>query len=237
MLKNGQRTCPLCRANINDSWLEEQQMVFISDVVDELVDDMWVEFISDDDDEYYRYGSEYYGSEIYSSDYDEMMTVINSNYHDNYLAEVERPIADNDVFELLDLGLQRLFDESNLNNTSDSEERARFLRIMDSERIDDPWSENPRIEPNHDDADDEHDDSSDVDNMIAEVEDAIENAIAQYRIIEPDDFGLERLFQNESELEYARLLRDDDRNRFIEQSVYHATRRMIWYINGRFWFL
>ena len=212
-------------------------MVFISDVVDELVDDMWVEFISDDDDEYYRYGSEYYGSEVYSSDIDDRMTVIHSDYHDNYLAEVERPIADNDVFELLDLGLQRLFDESNLNNTSDSEERARFLRIMNSEWIDDPWSENPRIEPNHDDADDEHDDSSDVDNMIAEVEDAIENAIAQYRIIEPDDFGLERLFQNESELEYARLLRDDGRNRFIEQSVYHATRRMIWYINGRFWFL
>ena len=35
MLKNGQRTCPLCRTNINDSWLEEHQMAefFTADVV------------------------------------------------------------------------------------------------------------------------------------------------------------------------------------------------------------
>ena len=45
MLKNGQRTCPLCRANINDSWLQEHQMVFVSNVVDQFLD-MWVEFIS-----------------------------------------------------------------------------------------------------------------------------------------------------------------------------------------------
>ena len=51
-------------------------MVFVSDVVDELVDNMWVEFISDDDDEYYQYGSEYYGSEIYSSDYDDYNNMV-----------------------------------------------------------------------------------------------------------------------------------------------------------------
>ena len=141
MIKNGQRTCPLCRANINDSWLEEQQITFTSNpsflVVDELVFDMRVEYISDDDDdEYYRYGREYYGSEIHSSDFDDMMTVIDSNIHNSYLAEIrERP---NDVFNLLDLGLQRLFDESNLNNSerarADSEERAQFLRDMNSVR-------------------------------------------------------------------------------------------------------
>ena len=143
MLKNGQRTCPLCRANINDSWLVEQQIAFISNVnsflvVDELVDDMpRIEYISDDDDdEYYRYGSEYYGSEIHSSDIDDMMTVIYSDFHNNYLAELRE--RQNDVFNLRDLGLQRLFDESNLNNSerarADSEERAQFLRDMNSLR-------------------------------------------------------------------------------------------------------
>ena len=144
MLKNGQRTCPLCRANINDSWLEEQQITFTSNpsflVVDELVFDMRVEYISDDDDdEYYRYGREYYGSEIHSSDFDDMIdddeTVIYSDFHNNFLAELESRIAENDVFNLLDLGLQRLFDESNLNNSerarADSEE---FLRDMNSVR-------------------------------------------------------------------------------------------------------
>ena len=45
MLKNGQRSCPLCRKNINDSWLKEQQMAqfFISNVVNELIDDAWTE--------------------------------------------------------------------------------------------------------------------------------------------------------------------------------------------------
>ena len=140
MLKNGQRTCPLCRANINDSWLEEQQITFTSNpsflVVDELVFDMRVEYISDDDDEYYRYGREYYGSEIHSSDFDDMMTVIDSDIHNNYLAELRE--RQNDVFNLLDLGLQRLFDESNLSNSerarADSEERAQFLRDMNSVR-------------------------------------------------------------------------------------------------------
>ena len=113
MLKNGQRTCPLCRANINDSWLQEQQMVFVSDVVDELVDDMWVEFISDDDDEYYQYGSEYYGSEIYSSDNDDYNNIAMQIARQ---AEYEHVNAEHDSFDSLDLGLEQLFDESVHNN-------------------------------------------------------------------------------------------------------------------------
>ena len=76
MLSNGHRTCPLCRANINNSWLEAEEMAefFISDVVDEVFDDLWLppddevirlydaDYYDDDDD-----GSEYYGSEYYES--------------------------------------------------------------------------------------------------------------------------------------------------------------------------
>ena len=146
MLKNGQRTCPLCRANINNSWLAAEEMahLFISDVVDELLDDMLVEFISDDDDVFYRYGSEYYGSEIYSSDYDDRMTVIHSDYHDSYLAEVEGAIAEDDVFELLDLGLQRLFDESNLSNQRLG--RDRYLESYTSSDTSNDIAEHRRID-------------------------------------------------------------------------------------------
>ena len=92
-------------------------MVFVSDVVDELVDDMWVEFISDDDDVFYQYGSEYYGSEIYSSDYDDYNNMVIAR-------QIARPAeyahqnvnAEPDSFDSLDLGLERLFDESIHNN-------------------------------------------------------------------------------------------------------------------------
>ena len=142
MLKNGQRTCPLCRANINDSWLQEQQMVFVSDLVDELVDDMWVEFISDDDDEYFSYGSEYYGSVYYSSDIDDRMTVIDSDHHTSYdsylryVAEVENAIAEHrriDVYELDDLGLDRLFDESiHIDRQQSNDSIDRYFAWLDS---------------------------------------------------------------------------------------------------------
>ena len=56
--------------------------------------------------------------------------------------------------------------------------------------------------------------------MIARVEIAIEDAIARYRRIEYSrnfqDLGLERLFLDESELDYAQSLRDHDRNQYIE---------------------
>ena len=138
---------------------------------------------------------------------------------------------------------------------------AEFLisNVFD-EVIDDAWIENrarilPGIEPHHDDSDydpyryesyDMHvsydtDDSSDVDVMIGRVENAIEDAIADHRRIEQrrneEDLGLERLVLDESELEYARLLRDHDRNQYIERSVYYDTDISIWYTNGHFWFL
>ena len=162
MLNNGQRTCPLCRTNINDSWLEEQQMAefFIPEVVDEVIDDAWIE------------------------------------------------------------------------------NRAMIL---------------PGIEPRHDDSDNypyryesydisyDSDDYDSVHVMIDQVENAIEDAIADHRRIEQrrneEDLGLERLFLDESELEYARLLRDHDRDQYIERSVYYDTDISIWYTNGHFWFL
>ena len=125
MLRNGQRSCPLCRANINNSWLEREEMVdfFISDVVDELIDDRsFDEYWGDEywgDDEYNRYGSEYYGSTLYSGDFNGLMHIIDSDYEANYLAPLiaaelilQPNIAEHrriDVFELDNLGLVRLF--------------------------------------------------------------------------------------------------------------------------------
>ena len=97
MLNNGSRTCPLCRANINDSWLEAEEMaeLFIPRwSVDDVFDDMWIvydELYDADDDG----DSEYYGTELYSSDYDDY----------TFIADHRRI----DIFELDDLGLVRLF--------------------------------------------------------------------------------------------------------------------------------
>ena len=134
-----------------------------------------------------------------------------------------------------------------------------FISNVVNELIDDAWTENrdmilPEIEPDdyrgldHDDAyydlyqyDSDDDGSSEVDDMIARVEIAIEDAIADYRRVEhrrnEDDLGLERLFLDESELDYARLLRDHDRNQYIERLVFVDTGYSIWYTNGHFWFL
>ena len=106
----------------------------------------------------------------------------------------------------------------------------------------------PEIDPDHDDAyydryryDSDDHGSSEVDDMIARVEIAIEDAIADYRRIEYrrnfEDLGLERLFLDESELDYAQSLRDHDRNQYIERSVHDDTRISIWYTNGHFWFI
>ena len=119
MLNNGHRTCPLCRANMNDSWLEAEEMAefFISDVVDEVFDDMWLppdedvvqlydeDYYDADDDDYltmYGYGSEYYGSDLSESDDDDV------NHYQG-----EFPHRRIDVFELDDLGLVQLFSEDN----------------------------------------------------------------------------------------------------------------------------
>ena len=118
-----------------------------------------------------------------------------------------------------------------------------FISNLAEELFDDAWTENRdmilQIEPDYDDA--YYDDSSDVDDMIARVEIAIEDAIADYRRVEhrrnEDDLGLERLFLDESELDYARLLRDHDRNQYIERLVFVDTGYSIWYTNGHFWFL
>ena len=122
--------------------------------------------------------------------------------------------------------------------------------------IDDAWIENrtlvlPGIEPHHDDADydpydsyyDEYDsdDYLSVDDINTRVENAIENAIAYHNRIErrrnENDLGLERMFLDESELEYAQMLRDDDLNQLIELSVYDNTGILIWYTNGHFGFI
>ena len=134
-----------------------------------------------------------------------------------------------------------------------------FISNVVNELIDDAWTENrdmilPEIEPDdyrgldHDDAyydlyqyESDYHGSSDVDDMIARVEIAIEDAIADYRRIEYrrnfEDLGLERLFLDESELDYAQSLRDHDRNQYIERSVHDDTRISIWYTNGHFWFI
>ena len=153
MLKNGQRTCPLCRTNINDSWLEEQQMAefftaaAVTYDIGQLIDDAWIE----------------------------NRTIILSDSYDS--------------------------------------DEARY----------------------------DSDDYDSVDNMIARVENAIENAIVNHRRIEhirnEGDLGLERMFLDEAELEYARLVRVHDRDQYIERSVYYDTDILIWYTNGHFWFL
>ena len=100
MLNKGNRTCPLCRANINDSWLAAEEMaeLFIPRwSADDLFDDMWIVhdelYDADDDDD-----SQYYGTELYSNDYDD-------HYEYTFIADHRRI----DVFELDDLGLERLF--------------------------------------------------------------------------------------------------------------------------------
>ena len=118
MLNNGHRTCPLCRANINDSWLEAEDMaeLFISDDVDEvfsdvLSDDSNIVPLYDPEYIYYRYGSEYFGSDLNDTDYED------SDYYQG-----EFPHRRIDVFELDDLGLVRLFqDEDNSVNNDTSE--------------------------------------------------------------------------------------------------------------------
>lgn len=89
------------------------------------------------------------------------------------------------------------------------------------------------------DSDDyDSDDYDSVDNRIARVENAIENAIAAHRRIEhrrnEDDLGIERMFLDEAELEYARWQRLRERNQYIKRSVYYATDINIWYTNGHF---
>ena len=110
--------------------------------------------------------------------------------------------------------------------------------------IDDAWIENrtlvlPGIEPHLND--DYDSDDYDSDDIIARVENAIENAIAYHNRIErrrnENDLGLERMFLDESELEYAQMLRDDDLNQLIELSVYDNTGILIWYTNGHFGFI
>lgn len=123
-----------------------------------------------------------------------------------------------------------------------------FISNVAEELFDDAWTENRdmmllEIEPDYVDAyydSDEHG-SSAVDDLTARVEIAIEDAIADYRRIEYrrsfEDLGLERLFLDESELDYAQSLRDHDRNQYIERSVHDDTRISIWYTNGHFWFI
>ena len=98
MLNNGSRTCPLCRANINDSWLEAEEMdeFFIPRwSTDDLFDDMWVVYDELYDADADSDDSEYYGTELDTSE-DEDYTII---------AEHRRI----DFFELDDWGLEQLF--------------------------------------------------------------------------------------------------------------------------------
>ena len=112
MLNKGSRTCPLCRANIDDSWLEAEEMkeLFIPrSPVDESFDDMWIVYDelydADDDDD----------SEYYTSD-DDDYTI--------YIAEHRRI----DFFELDGLGLEQLF--------QDYDDDEYTILIADHRRID-----------------------------------------------------------------------------------------------------
>ena len=128
MLNKGNRTCPLCRANINDSWLEAEEMkdFFIPRLsVDDVFDDMWIvydDYDADDDDD----------SEYYTSDDDDNII---------FLADHRRI----DFFELDGLGLEQLFQNyddgeddceyfGTEQNTSDDDDY--IILIADHRRID-----------------------------------------------------------------------------------------------------